>query len=311
MYLTEEKLLQWSLQGSTDLSSNAYHFIKDNIFRTDFVKTHSDDIEVYLQGSYVNSKNIKNDSDVDIIVQYNGVFMYDDSALSDVKKRERNNFYSKATLTFNDYKDLIYTQLKVVLAGHSRVKQIQYKAKSIKISLQNPSIEVDVVPCFIYKKYKSFSLFSPDSPIHYVEGIAFRNTNNNDLIVNFPKEHIKNGEEKNSKENTNHQFKRTVRFIKKIKSLLVDKGYINEKRVGSYFIENLIYNIPNYCFENSCLKTLNNIIRYLKLVANLETFICQHRQWGLFGETSTTWNTDDARCFIELLAGVERGTISL
>lgn len=30
MYLTEEKLLQWSMQESTDLSSNAYHFIKDH-----------------------------------------------------------------------------------------------------------------------------------------------------------------------------------------------------------------------------------------------------------------------------------------
>ena len=33
MYLTEEKLLQWSAQESTDLSSNAYHFIKEHIDR--------------------------------------------------------------------------------------------------------------------------------------------------------------------------------------------------------------------------------------------------------------------------------------
>ncbi len=310
MYITEEKLLQWSTQGSTDLSSTAYHFIKEHLFELPFVKAHQNDFDVYLQGSYANATNIKRDSDVDIVLQYNGVFCYDDSELSEYSKRQRNEYYSKASLTFKEYKDTVYTQLKDVLRNHSRVKEIQYKAKSIKIILQNPSIEVDVVPCFIYKKYKSFSLSNPDSPSHYIEGIAFDNTDNKTPIVNFPKEHKKNGEEKNKEENTNGKFKMTVRYIKKIKSLLVDNNYINEKRVGSYFIENLIYNVPNYYFENSCLKTFENITRYLNAI-NMENFVCQHHQWKLFGAKSTQWNLDDAKLFTQLLAKVEKGLIDL
>lgn len=310
MYITEEKLLQWSAQESTDLSSNAYHFIKEHIFETPFVKAHQNDFDVYLQGSYANATNIKRDSDVDIVLQYNGVFRYDDSELSDFTKRQRNEYYSRATLTFKEYKDIIYAQLKEALRGHSRIRDIQYKAKSIKIVLQNPSIEVDVVPCFLYKKYKTFSLNNPDSPAHYIEGIAFDNTDTDTAIVNFPKEHISNGEEKNKKENTSGKFKMTVRYIKKIKSLLVDNGYINEKRVGSYFIENLIYNIPDYYFDNSCVKTFGDITYYLNHI-NIDKFICQHHQWKLFGVKSTQWKHDDAKQFISLLTKVEKGEINL
>ena len=48
-------------------------FIKEHIFETAFVKSHQNDFDVYLQGSYANSTNIKRDSDVDIVLQYNGV----------------------------------------------------------------------------------------------------------------------------------------------------------------------------------------------------------------------------------------------
>lgn len=310
MAISEEKLLEWSVQESTDLSSNAYNFIKSHLFKLPFVIQHHNYFQAFLQGSYANATNIKRDSDVDIVLQYSEVFRYDDSSLSEISKREMSGYYSKASLTFKAYKDTIYKQLKETLKNHTRVQEIQYKAKSLKIILKNPSIEVDVVPCFLYKKYVSFSLKNPDSPSHYIEGISFDNTDNDSRIVNFPKEHIKNGEEKNRKERTNGNFKMTVRYIKKIKSLLVDRGYIKEKQFGSYFIENLLYNVPDTCFKNSCLETFSNIVHVL-LTADISKFICQHGQWRLFGQASTQWNIDSAKEFIALLDKVNKGNINL
>lgn len=42
---------------------------------------------IYLQGSYANSTNIKEDSDVDIVVECNSIFLSDTSALSETNKK--------------------------------------------------------------------------------------------------------------------------------------------------------------------------------------------------------------------------------
>lgn len=304
MYLTEEKLLQWSTQESTDLSSNAYHFIKEHLFELPFVVAHHNDFEAFLQGSYANATNIKRDSDVDIVLLYNGIFRYDDKALSDDSKRARNSYYSRAAMSFKQCKDTIYVQLRNLLSQHSRVKNVIYNAKSIKIILQTPNIEVDVVPCFLYKKYRSFSLQNPDSESHYTAGIAFDNTDNGDVIVNYPKQHIENGQKKNKL--ANGQYKVTIRFIKKIKSLSVDKQIIDEQLASSYFIENLLYNVPNNYFESSCIKTFDNVLSYLAK-SDLNAFKCQHEQWKLFGNNSTQWDLRKAEIFIQFLKKVRDG----
>ena len=124
MYLTEEKLMRWSVQESTALSSDAYHFVNEALFKLPFVTAHHNDFESYLQGSYANATNIKHDSDVDIVLQYNGVFRYDDSTLSNSAKIERNNYYTKASLTFEHFKYTIYQELINTLTRYTRVKSI-------------------------------------------------------------------------------------------------------------------------------------------------------------------------------------------
>ena len=102
MLITEERLWQWSAQESTDLSSNAYNLIKDKLKETNFVSTHN--IEIYLQGSYANSTNIRRDSDVDIVLQLNNVFNYDDSRLSEYQKQKLNEAFAPGAIEFADYK---------------------------------------------------------------------------------------------------------------------------------------------------------------------------------------------------------------
>ena len=306
MALTEEKLLKWSVQESTSISSEAYHFIKSHLFKLPFVIEHHNNFEAFLQGSYANATNIKNDSDVDIVLKYDNIYQCDNTSLSEREKKEFNEYFNDAQLTFKEYKDTIFTQLKKELSGLSRVRSIEYKPKSIKISLQNPNIDVDVVPCFEYRKYSSFSINDPLNVDNYIEGISFYNTIDNSFIVNYPKQHIKNGECKNNKYNTDGRYKITIRFMKKIKSILVDNYLISEKKVSSYFIENLLYNVPNYCYNNSCMETYKNIVNYLS-TAPLNTFICQHKQWKLFGSESTQWNIEDAKLFVRLLNDVKNG----
>lgn len=104
----------------------------------------------------------------------------------------------------------------------------------------------------------------------------------------------------------NGQYKVTIRFIKKIKSLLVDKQIIDEQLASSYFIENLLYNVPNNYFESSCIKTFDNVLSYLAK-SDLNAFKCQHEQWKLFGNNSTQWDLRKAEIFIQFLKKVRDG----
>ena len=93
MRITDEVLLKWSAIGSTDLSKYGYDFVKNRLENLDFIKANSQDFEIYLQGSYANHTNIRRESDVDIVLQYNGIFRYDDSRLDEITKQKRNNAF--------------------------------------------------------------------------------------------------------------------------------------------------------------------------------------------------------------------------
>lgn len=306
MKITDEVLLRWSALGSTDLSSYGYNFVKNRLYELEFINSNSQDFDIYLQGSYANYTNIRRESDVDIVLQYNGVFRYDDSKLDAIAKQKRNKAFVRADLTFEEYKVRIFNELYKEVSKYKSVADIKYKAKSIKISLQNPNIDVDVVPCFLYKDYWTFSESDPLNENHYKHGISLDDTNTGKLIINYPKIHKANGEDKNSK--TNKNYKLTIRYIKKIKSMLVDKNVIDEKLAPSYFIENLLYNVPNNLFDRiSYLKTFDNILDYLSNTSRYDSFLCQHKQWKLFGNLNTQWNNKDAENFVNKLIEVRQG----
>ena len=306
MKITDEILSNWSKIASTDLCKHGYDFMKNRLENLDFIKSNSQNFEIYLQGSYANHTNIRRESDIDIVLQYNGVFRYDDSKLDALTKLKRNNAFKKADMTFEQFKTQIYQELYAEAANYKSVSGIKYKAKSIKISLQNPSIDVDVVPCFLYKNYWTFSEFDPLNPEHYEHGISLNNTDTGDYIINYPKLHKENGEDKNGR--TGKNYKVTIRYIKKIKSLLVDKGTIDEKLAPSYFIENLLFNVPDNLFDGkSYLATFYNILNYLFDTTRYDAFLCQHKQWKLFGNSNTQWNKEDAKQFVGKLIEVYQG----
>lgn len=305
MSLTEEQLLQWSTQGSTASYSHAKQFIERHLDKLPFIIKHRNTIEYILQGSYANSTNIRHDSDVDIVLKYNDTFRCNVSMLSQFEKKTFDNIYPNSDFSFTQFKQIIYNELYVELKEFTCVDDIEYRSKSLKVHLNNPKIDVDIVPCFEHRDYNSFSLNKKDD---YIEGISFNNTTTGDRIINFPKLHIEHGHDK--QESSGKNFKRTVRMVKKIKTLLVDKGQLDENRVSSYFIENLLYNVPDDCYVSSCRATLSKIVNSLS-VSHIDDFVCQHEQWELFGTHSTQWKIDDAKYFIDKLKAVAREEIEL
>ncbi len=142
------------------------------------------------------------------------------------------------------------------------------------------------MPCLQLHYYKSLT--------SYVTGIQFR-TSAGVEIRNYPKQHIDNGAAKNKR--TGEWYKPTIRMFKNVRTRLVETKEILDGLAPSYFLECLLYNVPDANFGESYQKTFYNILNYLNS-ATLDTFSCQSGIQRLFGNAPWQWSADSARQFI-------------
>ena len=100
-------------------------------------------------------------------------------------------------------------------------------------------MNADVVPAFQYRDYKAIN--SLDAT-RYIEGIKYI-ANDGSVVINYPKEHISNGKQKNIK--TNHAYKKLVRIMKHIRNNMADERKINPDKITSFLTECLVWNVPD------------------------------------------------------------------
>lgn len=289
--IPEPQLETWSHQGAL-VTSIATHESVRNALDASTSLVRSNRKEVYLQGSYKNDTNIRGDSDVDLVVQCNEVFFYNLSSLQINEKNLFEQTLSNATYQWQDFKPDVLAALRNYY-GSSMVSEGN---KSLKVAAGSNRLPADVVVGFQYRKYKRF-LGTLDN--QYFEGIQFYATRDARWIVNYPKLHCTNGANKNSQ--TNGSFKPTVRVFKNARTRLVENGIISNNLAPSYFLECLIYNVPNDKFVNSFQSTFVNAVNWLA-DADFSDFVCQNLQLPLFGSTQEQWSITDAKTLVEKLA---------
>ena len=78
--IPEDRLTAWSNQGGTTNSIAAHTSVRNALLANDS-GLNRPDFEIFLQGSYRNSTNIRADSDVDVVVQLNQPYYKDTSRL--------------------------------------------------------------------------------------------------------------------------------------------------------------------------------------------------------------------------------------
>jgi len=290
MTIPKSTLETWSNQGATVTPKNLREKIETKLLAQDSKIQNKHRLDIFLQGSYRNSTNIYGNSDVDVVVQHDSTFFSDISELDTVEKSLYNSAFSDASYTWDDFKSEVVDTLENVFGKTN----VEIGNKSIKID--DGSYEADVVPCFQYRKYTSFGSY--ESERNYVEGIKFFTTNERRSIVNYPKVHYSNGATKN--QSVNSYYKPTIRVFKNMKRKMIEKGLITKELAPSYFVENLLYNVPNETFNNSNIDTrVYNILKWLSDNRySISNFVCQNEQVYLFGHTEEQWNETDAQSFI-------------
>jgi hypothetical protein len=291
MSIPESQLETWCNQGATVTSAAAYTSIKTAL---DDPKSKIRDVnkEIYLQGSYGNSTNIYADSDVDVVVQYNSVYDWDVSALPS-SQQLLFAAIPKVSHAWRQYYESVVGSLRSYFGAAS----VNPGNKAILVKLPSGRT-ADVIAA---KQFRKFTFFQTTQIESHVEGIEFEDRSGR-TIINYPKEHSKNGEAKNSPARTNYRYKQTVRMFKNTRNTAIDKKLISANVAPSYFVECLLYNVPDGLFTANRQTTFISVHDYLWSKLAAAAAKCQNEQIALFGNTPEQWNTDNATSFLDGLA---------
>ncbi|MGE7828507.1 nucleotidyltransferase domain-containing protein [Paenibacillus sp. NPDC093718] len=285
MPIPESQLETWAHQGAIKTSKLTHEKIREVIENSPVLKDKA--VEIYLQGSYKNSTNIRGDSDVDIVVQLNSVFYKDISNLNAIEKQNYESNFIAATYSWKDFK----SDLIKILENYFGKSYVEVGNKSIKILPNNGRLPADVVPSAQYRRYIRYTGNRTD----YIEGMCFWTSKENRFVANYPKVHYDNGVSKNQK--TNQMYKPLIRIFKNARTYMDERGLFDKSQAPGYFIEGLLYNVSNTSFRSTYNPSMFEILNWLHQ-ADFQKFVCQNEQTMLFGSTPEQWNIEDAGAFL-------------
>ena len=231
--------------------------------------------EVFLQGSYKNDTNLGGDSDVDVVVRLSSKLKPSVAALTGerLQKDGSHRFVLQRWQSFRD------EALKAMRARFG--KAAKSGRKTLKVPKGKLPADADLVVTMGYK-----------------EGIAFYLSDERRWVVSFPQQHEDRGAKKD--EATSYRFKRTVRMFKAARNRLVEKRALTKYAAPSYFIECLLYNVPNQLFKPKLAPTYTGIVGWLQ-TAPLGDFESQNGRVALFGPGREQWSVKKARAFVRAL----------
>ena len=234
--------------------------------------------QVFLQGSYKNDTNLGGDSDVDVVVRLTQRLRPRVADLTGQRLQEDAS-HQGAHQRWQSFRD---HALKAMRSRYG--KAVKSGRKTLKIPKGKIPADADLVVTLSYKG-----------------GIAFYLSDEKRWVVSYPQQHHDRGLKK--EEAANNRFKRTIRMFKAARNRLVSKRVLTKEDAPSYFIECLLYNVPDGLFAPKLAPTYTGILEWLK-TAKLKDFKCQNGQVPLFGQGREQWSVKRARAFVKELQGM-------
>jgi hypothetical protein len=211
--------------------------------------------KVYVQGSYRNRVNVRQESDVDIGVLYTGGGHYGDYPEG----------LSAASFGLCDH-PYSYAQFKVDVAkalvkrfGESGVHR---GSKAFDIHPNSYRVDADVVPVFEHRRYKRDGSFYSGVQLFPDTGGTIINWPEQ-LLNGWPQQHYEKAVAKN--EETKRTFKGTVRILKKLRVVMEEAGIESAKSIPGFLIECMVYNVPkDRFFYSTWDEVVTRVIRNIR-----------------------------------------------
>ena len=287
----ERQLETWASQGKTAQFTDTYNRIRNNLLDTD-APYPIKDTEVFLQGSYKNDTNVYGDSDVDIVLCHTGAFYKD---LSHLSPEDRNAYESTSSGTAS------YANPEFKRDATAYIKQLYKEIEVGKKALHIPGgnsgrRNADVL---IASKFRRYYEFKSWQSYRYSEGVCFFSMNG-DRIENFPKMHSDNCTMKHK--NTKSYFKPIVRIFKNMRNTMIEKRILENGIAPSYFIEGMLYNVPDKKFGGTYQQVWINCFNYI-VTAKQDDLICANSMhWLVRDNSPTSWPAANFNTFMNALS---------
>jgi hypothetical protein len=249
------------------------------------------DIRVFAKGSYRNNTNVRQESDVDIVVACRVPF-FADFTFAD---------YDKQALGLVD-SPYLYPQFKKDVGAALVAKFGSYGvtcgSKAFDVHATGYHVDADVVPCFELRRYRKRTHLTLER-FSYDLGTRFF-SDTGEEIDNWPDQQLENGIAKNNA--TGNRYKFIVRALKRLRNEMADQGIAEAKPIPSYLIECLVWNAPNTCFGN--VKYYDDVRAVIVSVWNDTRTDEACREWGEVSDmkylfrASQPWTRPSANSFL-------------
>ena len=288
MPIPEQQLKIWSRRGAVVTLKRTHEAIRRALRERDAL--HNRNYEVYLQGSYRNSTNVRGTSDVDVVAQINDVFFSNKNHLPPEQREAHRRAYGSATYRLEQFREDVIT----ALCDYFGFQAVTEGNKAIKVAQGTSRLPADVVVCAQHREY---SYFRSRQDYKMTEGMTFF-TSDRKQIINYPKSHYENGFRKNN--GCASSYKAGVRMFKNARNALVRKNWIQKASVPSYFLECFAYNASNRCYSGSRQEQFVDILNDL-MSGDYSGYMCQNEIIRLFGPDDDQWNEGSANRLVEAL----------
>ncbi len=292
--MTSRNLEEWEARfrswaggpGDTELErcQNAERMIQKAIVASPSLK--NSNIEVFAQGSFKNITNIPQESDVDVAVCLREVMYYE------IPDGTEASEFGIRPIEFNY--DTYKQDVTNALTEYFGKDNVTPGNKAIRIHSNSYRVDADVVPNLEFREY-----YDVNNPSRFRPGVRFY-SGDGKLITNYPKQHIENGIAKNGQ--TQKRFKRMARILKSLQVEMIDEKVLT-KKLPSFFIESLIYNVPDDQFGASSYRSdVWNILAHL---FNNTSPTDDCTKWTevngvkLLFHPTQPWSKEDAHAFVD------------
>jgi hypothetical protein len=287
MPITPEQCEEWAKLPPSTLPAFTIDLVKQAVQDAPRLRTRP--FKVYVQGSYANRTNIDANCDVDLVVQLGMPFEEDVNLLDG---DERKLFYQHF-----GYDEYGWEEFRADLLATFRRSYFVREGKRC-LTLQDwdslVRVPADILPAIEYRRYTTFP--NPTGA-DYQEGVFFR-ADGTQPVVNYPLEHLKNGNKKNDA--TRGRFKQVVRVAKNARR---DKtSGLEPGTAPSYFVECLLFNVDDSHYRgDSIYQSYRRVVRTLSKLPNLRSLLCQNQIVPMFGDHADAWAAEKAEQVIEAL----------
>ncbi|MCX5795341.1 MAG: hypothetical protein NTY77_07610 [Elusimicrobia bacterium] len=284
MPIPDDQLALWSRQGDLTAAQSTAETLRNALTDEGNSLVWNAKMEMFLHGSYANGTNLTADGNVDMAVMLTSPFSQDFGLMAGVG----GNKQLQSSLA--DFRLSVLGSLRARFG----MVNVEDRPECVFVVPEPGRLGLNVA---VMLQHRLYSSFSGSAGGDYLEGVTYW-TPDGRQIVCYPKTHLARGAAKDAA--THGWFKSVVRMFKGARLWMISQGMLNADAAPPYFVECLLYNVPDQCFGGSCKDSFVGIVKWLG-GANPQSFKAQSGEGLLLGSGPAQWSEANARAFLQNL----------